>query len=376
MRIGILTHNFPATSQERKDAGIFLYDFAQELAKSHKVFVLCPSFEGKKEKYTKVPVTYFPWKGGKNKLGDFKPTSPSSLIQFVSLLKNGRRASEAFVTNNKLDYIIAAWAFPSGDFAYYAHKKTGVPYAVWTLGSDMNKFIHYPFLKQLIIRSLKAANLRIANSHALIKKVELVSHRPCQFLPAVTNLSEGVVNVERDKNVFTFLYVGRLESVKGPDILLEACEKLPLGNWKIEIGGDGTLEKSLHKTKTHSKHNERIDFLGRLDGKLVADQMKKADCLVVPSRNESLPLVIIEAARNGLPVIATDVGDCKHIIKQYNVGYVARPNDANSLYTKMKKALQTKGFRKRFGKGTNALARDFTQEKVIAHFNNYVKGKN
>lgn len=374
MRIGLITHNYPATTTERKDAGIFLYDFAQELAKKHDVFVLTPSFEGKKEKFKKVPVTYFSWKGGKSKLGDFKVTSPTSAIQLISLIKEGRAATVNFVNMNKIDFLIAAWAFPSGDFAHFAHQKTNVPYAVWTLGSDMNKYIQYPVLKQLITRSLKTADYRFANSQALIKKVQQVTGRTCKFLPAVTALQAAKTSVAKQKNTpFTFLFVGRLELVKGPDVFLDAIERLPAGNWLVKIGGDGTLEKTLKDTAKKSKYADKIQFLGRLDGDRVITQMQQSDCLVVPSRNESLPLVIIEAARAGLPVIATNVGDCKHIIELYKVGFVVKPQDVEALARKMKKVLVTKGLKKRFQKGTHSLAADYTQSKVVTQFNNYVK---
>lgn len=377
MRIGLITHNYPATTTERKDAGIFLYDFAQELSKKHDVFVLTPSFEGKKEKFKNVPVTYFSWRGGKSKLGEFKITSPTSAIQFVSLIKEGRTATVNFVNKNQIDFLIAAWAFPSGDFAHFAHQKTNVPYAVWTLGSDMNKYIRYPILKQLITQSLKTADFRFANSQALVRKVQQVTGRSCNFLPAVTNLLAAKTPVTKPKNTpFTFLFVGRLESVKGPDILLDAIERLPSGNWQVKVGGDGTLERKLKAQAEKSVHPNKIQFLGRLDGQQVITHMQQADCLVVPSRNESLPLVIIEAARAGLPVIASNVGDCNHIIEQYRVGFVVKPEDSESLARKMKKVLETKGFKKRFQKGTQELSADYTQVKVVAQFNNYVKAKN
>jgi len=80
LKIGILTHNYPINSKERKDAGIFIYDFCQELSKYAQVFVFCPDFGGKKEIYKKIPVTWFDWGGGNEKFGNWK-----LLIQYMFL---------------------------------------------------------------------------------------------------------------------------------------------------------------------------------------------------------------------------------------------------------------------------------------------------
>ncbi len=375
MRIGIITHNFPATSKERKDAGVFLQDFAVALSKEHKVFILSPHFTGDKEVYKNTPVTYFSWRGGKNKLGDFKITSPQSFIHFLSLIRNGRKAAVSFAQENKLDFILAAWALPSGDFAYVASKKTKIPYAVWTLGSDMNKFIKYPILKGMIVRSLRSATLCFANSYSLIKKVEKITNKSCEFLPAVTDL-QMPTGTRRKQKHFSFLFVGRLEKVKGPDVLLEAATKLPKNvNWKIKIGGDGTLQKELESYITNNNLSDHVELLGRLDAHGVSEQMMQADCLVVPSRNESLPLVVIESSRANLPVIVTDVGDCRYIVNKYDVGLVTKSEDPSLLAKSMIKAMKTKNFRGKYRKGLHNLSIDFTQDKVVSLFNSYVKNK-
>lgn len=168
MRIGILTHNFPENENDRKDAGVFLQDFANELGKIHEVYIFKPKLG--------------------DKLGNWSFFSPWSAYKFIKLIFIGRKESIDFARGNKLDYCLAAWAIPSGIFAMAIKKSLHVPYAVWCLGSDINFYAKIPFLRQIIRSVLKNADHVFANSLFLKNGVEKLTARKCVFLPAVTNI--------------------------------------------------------------------------------------------------------------------------------------------------------------------------------------------
>ena len=119
MRIGIITHNYPAHKNDRQNAGIFVYDFAHALQKlGHKVFVLCPDNTPKKEKDA-VSVTRFKWMGKGTKLGSLNPFNPKDILLFLNVFFSGFKAAEKFATENKIDFIISMWAIPAGIFALW-----------------------------------------------------------------------------------------------------------------------------------------------------------------------------------------------------------------------------------------------------------------
>lgn len=367
MRIALLTHNYPQNSKDRKDAGIFLYDFASELSKKAEVFIFCPNFEGEKEKYTKVPVTWFPWKGGKEKFGNWSPKNPKSILQFINLMSEGKKAGLEFAKKNKIDFCLAAWALPAGVFAQEVKKKLGIPYATWSLGSDINQYAKLPILGATIKNVLKDADLRFANSWLLCEKITKISGKYSKFMPAVTNLQTTKVKPEGLKG-FNFLFVGRLEKVKGPDVLLEAINILAKKNLKfhMHILGDGSLLESLEDYKKQNKLEDFVTFHGRANEETVAKYMLGADRLVIPSRSESLPLVLLEAAKAGLPVIMTDVGDCKRMVQRYKVGFVANPEDAISLASAMELSYkQGKGMKRKLAKNLLSISNDFNQQVAI-----------
>lgn len=368
MRIGILTHNYPRTSDDRKDAGIFVYDFAQELSKEGEVFVLCPNFAGKKEEYKKVPVTWFDWMGGNEKLGSWKTFDPLSLIKFISLILEGRRAALKFAKENKLDFLLACWAIPSGVYGEYVKRHTGIPYSTWSLGSDLNVYVKYPILSNLIKNSLRNADVRFANSYLLLDKIKKIVGLDAQFLPAITHFDvKGVKPTKLDEKKFNFLFVGRLEKVKGPDILIKACNRLNKQgvNFSLKIVGEGNMREKIRAMIVDFGLERKVKLLGRLGKTEVASLMLGSDCLVIPSRNESLPLVLIEAARAGLPVVATDAGDCRRLIEDYNIGFVAGVQDEELADFMKAAANEGKQFKERRKEGLKKISERLSQENAV-----------
>ncbi len=370
LRIGIITHNYPTTSKERKDAGIFIYDFAEELSKKAEVFVLCPDFGGKKENYKEVPVTWFGWGGGSEKFGNWKLYNPLHLWRFLKLIFNGSYMARKFVDDNAIDICLACWALPSSIFAWWAKKTIGVQYASWSLGSDVNKYTNYPILGTIIKKVITDADLRFANSYLLLDKVKQISGKDCKFLPAITNINVSAPKVKLPKNKYNFLFVGRLEKVKGPDLLIEACNLLVKTetDFTVNILGGGSMDGQL-KDVSSKVLSKNVYFQGWADEKKVAGFMKSSDCLVISSRSESLPLVLLEAAKFALPVISTDVGDCKRIIEKYKIGLVSRKDSAENLSHQM--SLMMRDYKKIIKKSTRGfanLSKDFSQEITAKNF--------
>src|SRR5258708_28485886 len=248
LKIGILTHNYPINSKERKDAGIFIYDFCQELSKHADVFVFCPDFGGKKEIYKKVKVTWFDWKGGNEKFGNWKLFNPLYVLKFFKLIYIGQSKAIEFARKNNLDYCLTCWTLPSAIFGLRIKQALNISYATWSLGSDVNKYVKIPILGQLIYLSLKSADSLFANSFALSRKVEGICGRRCDFMPAITTFnSRKDIRIQIDDNFYNFLFVGRLEKVKGLDILLSAVKKLSNkeASFRINLLGGGTLLEEL-----------------------------------------------------------------------------------------------------------------------------------
>lgn len=372
LRIAIFTHNYPVTSKERKDAGIFLYDFAHELAKRADVFVFCPDFGGAKESYKIVPVTWFKWDNSNRKFGNWPIFSPLSVYKFFKLMWVGCKEADAFIRENNIDFCLAAWTIPSSLYTLYINKRHRIPYSVWILGSDLNIYAKLPILKQLMSYSLSQAKVRFSNSYWLIENVKRITGKDCRYMAAITNFDLEKVKPEKlPQGVFNFLFVARLEKVKGPDVLVKACIELRKirNDFVLHILGDGTMRLELERMVKKFGIKNNVIFYGNADKEKIGSFMKAADSLVVASRAESLPLVMVEAARAGLPSIATDVGDCRRAIEGYKIGYVAESENPKSLSEIMARVMNEKEvFKKTRRAGLVRIVKDFSQEKTVKYF--------
>ena len=105
------------------------------------------------------------------------------------------------------------------------------------------------------------------------------------------------------------LYVGRLNIIKGPDLLLKAfctiANKFPEIDL-VFVGPDGGMLKDLKSIVKSEKVEERVHFLGYLGGTDKSYAYHAAEFLAIPSRHEAMSIVVLEAGVSGTPVLLTD----------------------------------------------------------------------
>lgn len=133
-------------------------------------------------------------------------------------------------------------------------------------------------------------------------------------------------------DAFVFLAVGRLEPAKGFDVLLQALSLVCTqnDNMVVLIAGDGSQRTKLDAQASSLGLDAGIvRFLGVRDD--VPDLMAAADVLVMPSRWEGLPMVLLEAASAELPVVATDVGGNAEVVVDQETGFLVPPDDEEAL---------------------------------------------
>jgi len=127
-----------------------------------------------------------------------------------------------------------------------------------------------------------------------------------------------------------FLFVGRLDTQKGVDVLLEALA-LTHGCWPLKIVGDGWQRSELEAAARRLGLIGRVRFEGPLDARGVRARMGAAKALVVPSRAENYPLVVLEGLAQGLPVVTTRVGGIPEMVVDGMSALVVPPEDPTRL---------------------------------------------
>lgn len=129
--------------------------------------------------------------------------------------------------------------------------------------------------------------------------------------------------------------VGRLVEKKGYDLLLAALAALPSAlNWRFTHIGGGELSSSLLAQAQKLDIADRIKWRGACDQSEVVAALRAADIFVLPSRiakdgdRDGLPNVLMEAASQDLPIVATDVSAIPEFIENGRHGVLAEPDAA------------------------------------------------
>lgn len=119
---------------------------------------------------------------------------------------------------------------------------------------------------------------------------------------------------------------GRLETVKGQQILIQAMQHLP--QFHLALAGIGTLEQELRDLTVELGLTDRVHFLGRIDDMPTFYQALDLFCL--PSLNEGFPLSPLEAQACNIEAIVTDVGGAKETLCP-NTGALVPANNVKQL---------------------------------------------
>jgi D-inositol-3-phosphate glycosyltransferase len=142
------------------------------------------------------------------------------------------------------------------------------------------------------------------------------------------------------------LFVGRIVPIKGIDKLLmalnhlENIERLRL----LVIGGDKNCQDEVNRLRRLSKSlkiESSVTFLGLVEQEKLPYFYSAADVCVFPSHYESFGLVALESLACGTPVVATDVGGIRSVVRDGETGYIVLDNVPQLLAEKITLALST-----------------------------------
>jgi glycosyltransferase involved in cell wall biosynthesis len=138
------------------------------------------------------------------------------------------------------------------------------------------------------------------------------------------------------KDEFIWLAVGRIVDAKDYRRMVEAFSQVVKENpnCTLLIVGEGILRASVEELARSLHVDSKIKFLGiRKD---IPRLMNASDAYVMSSLWEGMPMVLLEASACQLPMVATDVGGIREVLRDGISGYLARPADAEHLAEKMR----------------------------------------
>jgi len=163
--------------------------------------------------------------------------------------------------------------------------------------------------------------------------------------------------------------VGRLDSQKGYDVLIDAAKLCADRGVDAEfvIAGDGPQRQELEQKIAHHGLASKVELVGRTAD--VPGLLATADVFVSSSRWEGMPNAVLEAMAAGLPIVATTVGGTPEVVVHGQTGLLVSPEDARAIADAVAALISNPTCRLSLGKKARTwVLEHFTWEKNAAAF--------
>ena len=197
-------------------------------------------------------------------------------------------------------------------------------------------------------------NHLIANSQLALERAKNygVSPHKIDFVRNAINLNiNGLKTPLENKKELNILFIGRLTAQKRPEIFVELAfylkQNLPEFDLHFQMIGEGALFENLKRQAQNYQLTSK-DFVLLGNKPDILPFYQNADLLVLPSKFEGTPNVILEAMACGLPIIATKVGGIPEIVSD-KCGILVDPENKTELFESVKKLILDKPLRRKLG---------------------------
>jgi len=296
------------------------------------------------ERSTLVPVAFLDWFKHRKSI---KQTEHLRLAPFFYFPKFGRRFYSVFMFLSILIHsgwwlarknpkiILASWAFPEAVAASWLSKLFKSRFFFKVHGSDINLHGGIPARAKQIVSAAKRASGILSVSQALAtqmagmginsNKIHVIYNGvdPLQFGPDYPAPLPGDY----------VLYVGNLKTDKGVLELLNGfatmCDDYPI--LQLVYAGSGVMKNTLLQQAEQLGVSQRVKLLGSVDHAQLPALMSHAKLLALPSYNEGVPNVVLEAMACGTPVLATNVGGIPEVVDESICGKLIPAKSAEAV---------------------------------------------
>lgn len=219
--------------------------------------------------------------------------------------------------------------------------------------------------KRYIEHILSISDIIIVLTHSWISSLATIAPN-ANFVVLNNAVDCPPLREPRNNETPRILFMGGLHPAKGLHELLAAFRKLSdLGiPFHGRICGHGDLDYWQGQANTLAV-SDQVSFPGWVSGATIAQEYEKADIFVLPSFSEALPMSILEAMSQSVPVIATRVGGIPDLIEDGKTGLLIEPGDPIDLAKALQTLIQDKQLNRQIVvNGHNMIDQRYNLEKV------------
>jgi len=272
--------------------------------------------------------------------------------------------------------VVHAHGYKADIYVYLALRGSGIPFvstchtwydndlSVFLYGvADrvvLRKFVRVVGVSDEVRRRLLKAGIREEKIRTVRNGIDL-----CPFDDAVPSLREVSTS---DRTLIVGL-IGRLSWEKGIDIFLRAAARVlaAFPGVKFVVVGEGPDRDKLELLIDELKIRENTSMLGRRED--MPSIYASLDVMVSASRQEGLPMAILEGMASGLPLVATAVGEVPTVVMNDRTGLLVPPEDIDSLAAGIRDLLQDSTKRLRFSAAAKQLIKEeYSAERMTADY--------
>lgn len=202
------------------------------------------------------------------------------------------------------------------------------------------------------------------------KRAQKFKAKEVKYIPGIGIDTEKIKNIKRDreilkkfgiKNEVVLVSVGELSDRKNHKVILEALEKIE-DDYIYIICGQGEKKEELVNISKKLKIQNKVKFLGyRQD---VKEILKASDIFCFPSKQEGLPVALMEAMASGLPVVCSNIRGNSDLIEEKKGGYLLECDNSYEFLIKLHELINNDSLRKEMGEFNLEKIKDFDRKKV------------
>lgn len=202
------------------------------------------------------------------------------------------------------------------------------------------------------------------------KRAQKFKAKEVKYIPGIGIDTEKIKNIKRDreilnkfgiKNEVVLVSVGELSDRKNHKVILEALEKIE-DDYIYIICGQGEKKEELVNLSKKLKIQNKVKFLGyRQD---IKEILKASDIFCFPSKQEGLPVALMEAMASGLPVVCSNIRGNSDLIEEKKGGYLLECDNSYEFLIKLHELINNDSLRKEMGEFNLEKIKDFDRKKV------------
>lgn len=254
--------------------------------------------------------------------------------------------------HGRVDVVLGSWAYPDGFAAVVIADLLGVPAVIKLHGSDMNVVARWPGPRRCLKWALPRAERIVAVSSPLREaalalgvlpdRVDVVPNGVDResFRPRDRAEARQALGLPVEGSLV--LYVGHVTEAKGAFDLVRAFASVrqrESGGVRLVLVGDGSGLEAC-RNLARELGNDAISLVGAQPHDQIPTWLAACDLLALPSWNEGMPNVVLEALASGRRVVASRVGGIPDVVTD-EVGVLVPPRDVPALAHALETALAT-----------------------------------